>query len=181
MSRKREIIIPKNGDVFEKWTFISEHKINERIMWKCKCVCGTIKIVKPRHIIIGSSKGCGCGEKLHLRKGFGQISGTYWCNIKCGANSRNLDFNITIEDAWHKFLEQKSKCALTGFLLEFGSKDKLLTPSLDRIDSDKGYIHGNIQWVSSKVNIMKWKINQEDFLFLIKKICENNNAKKNNR
>lgn len=38
------------------------------------------------------------------------------------------------------------------------------TASLDRIDSDQGYILGNIQWVHKIVNIMKQDTVQSEFI-----------------
>ena len=41
--------------------------------------------------------------------------------------------------------------------------------SLDRIDSKLGYIEDNVQWVTSKVNMMKQHYTQEEFL----EVCGN--------
>ena len=38
------------------------------------------------------------------------------------------------------------------------------TASLDRIDSSKGYIQGNIQWVHKRINQMKWDSEENDFI-----------------
>ena len=42
------------------------------------------------------------------------------------------------------------------------------TVSLDRIDSTKGYMRGNLQLVTAVVNRMKQEFSQEDFL----QMCE---------
>ena len=44
-----------------------------------------------------------------------------------------------------------------------------MTASLDRIDSKKGYIEGNIQWVHKDINRMKWAFNEDYFI----KLCNN--------
>lgn len=36
--------------------------------------------------------------------------------------------------------------------------------SLDRVDSSKGYIRGNIQWVTKRINWMKGDLSMEEFL-----------------
>ena len=46
-------------------------------------------------------------------------------------------------------------------------KEYKFTASLDRIDSNKGYIKGNVQWVHKDVNTMKMDHTQEEFI----KIC----------
>jgi len=38
------------------------------------------------------------------------------------------------------------------------------TASLDRIDSSKGYIEGNVQWVHKMVNMSKQQYTQEEFI-----------------
>ena len=57
-------------------------------------------------------------------------------------------------------MEQQGKCALTGMVLRMrGRKSEEQkergTASLDRIDSTKGYVRGNVQWVHKDVNLMK--------------------------
>jgi len=38
------------------------------------------------------------------------------------------------------------------------------TASLDRIDSSKGYVRGNIQWVHIAINFMKHSLPEEEFI-----------------
>jgi hypothetical protein len=52
-------------------------------------------------------------------------------------------------------------------------KDPITSASLDRIDSSKGYIKGNIQWVSRAVNYMKNDMSENDLLRIFDLIVEN--------
>jgi hypothetical protein len=56
----------------------------------------------------------------------------------------------------------------------FGSYNvnKETTASLDRIDSSKGYIKTNVQWVHKKVNKMKQDTSVDEFKHYCKLICE---------
>lgn len=48
------------------------------------------------------------------------------------------------------------------------------TASLDRIDSSKGYVEGNVHWVHKDINIMKWDFPLETFIKMCKFVAENN-------
>ena len=115
-------------------------------------------------------------------KGFGDLSGDHWRRITKGAESRNLEMTITIEDAWNKYLQQNGKCAISGVDItlrgqEIGISSKYVhektTASLDRIDSKNGYTLDNIQWIHKDLNQMKSDRSMETFLYWIKTIYEN--------
>jgi hypothetical protein len=46
--------------------------------------------------------------------------------------------------------------------------------SLDRIDSSKGYIDGNVQWVHKEVNEMKMQATQNEFIEYCNLVAEFN-------
>jgi nicotinic acid mononucleotide adenylyltransferase len=102
-------------------------------------------------------------------------------SIKKGAASRKIEFNITIEYLWELFLQQNKKCALSGMALSFAdtrkNKNKKKTVSVDRIDSSKGYINGNVQWVHKTINIMKNSLSDEEFIEFCRKVSEKNSHK----
>jgi len=115
-------------------------------------------------------------------RGFGEISKSLWNRIirNCirGHNrDRIIEFTITMEYAWNLFLNQNRKCALTKlplelFHIEYGKT--IGNASLDRIDSSKGYIEGNVQWIHKDVNMMKYNFNQDYFIKLCKLIASEN-------
>ena len=107
------------------------------------------------------------GKSSKHWRGYEEISGSHWCNIKRCAKSRNIQFDITIDYIWNLFIKQERKCFFSGVLLSFGKccKDKInRTASLDRIDSSKGYIEGNVQWVHKDINCMKMKLSNQEFI-----------------
>lgn len=144
--------------------------------WLCRCICGTEKSI-PRYSLVPSSKikSCGCQKHNQPKRenskrwtGIGEMSGDYWFNLKTGAQARNLEVTINKEDAWNLFLKQDRKCALSSIELQFPSKGKATdgTASLDRIDSTKGYIPGNVQWVHKDINRMKMQLDEKKFIEL---------------
>lgn len=89
------------------------------------------------------------------------------------ARDNDRSFTITYEDLIELNNQQNGKCALS----QIKFNDEYL-PSLDRIDSSKGYEKGNIQLLLIKVNRMKTDLNENEFIMLCKKISE---AKKGNK
>jgi transposase-like protein len=107
--------------------------------------------------------------------GYGEICGSHWKSIVYQANSRSIQFDITIEYGWDLYLSQDRKCALTDVPIFFADTDYdykrgIKNASLDRINSDDGYVIGNVQWVHKKVNLMKGSISQEDFITICKQV-----------
>ena len=116
-------------------------------------------------------------DNHHQWKGCGELSGSYWYAVKSGANARNLDVEVTIEEAWELYENQNRKCALSGLDISFTEtvqRKNDTTASLDRIDSSRGYVPGNIQWVHKTVNRMKTDLTQEEFIKFCKLIGEVN-------
>ena len=64
-------------------------------------------------------------------------------------------------------IKQKNKCKLSG--IEFDEKN---VPSIDRIDSKKGYIKENVQLVIYEINRMKSNLDQNRFIELCKNVAK---------
>jgi len=147
--------------------------VRKSIGWDCLCNCGTKKSIISYFLTSGLVNSCGClhREAAGQFKGYGEISGSFWTQIK--GHSRGRVFTITIQEAWELFLEQNRQCAITGVELSFGTKEyvpksnsRILgrTASLDRIDSTGGYVHSNVQWVHKRINMMKGTLTMNEFL-----------------
>lgn len=154
----------------------------------CKCDCGQEKIIRGRLLITGQNKSCGCSchKKTNLAKtwkGYGEISGSYWNALKYANSKRKkeINFTITIEEGWQKFVEQNKRCAITGQQLAFVSDyshSSSQTASLDRIDSNGHYEIENVQWVHKDINRLKNDYDQKIFFSLCLKIVQFNELKK---
>lgn len=75
---------------------------------------------------------------------------------------RRIDWNVSFDYLAELLIEQDFKCALTGW--DIHAMEVNSPASLDRIDSSIGYVEGNLQWVTSKVNMMKQQYSQDDFI-----------------
>ena len=126
----------------------------KRHFYTCRCDCGSISTVERHSLLRHDAKhviSCGClafSKGKHSRRwtGFEEITGKYWARIKAGAENRNLEFKIKIEDVWDLWELQKGCCNLTGLsiILPKGGNHENVA-SLDRIDSSRGYIKDNIK------------------------------------
>lgn len=171
------------GKTFNNLTVVRIAERNEHIptkrrgtFWLCKCECGNEKIVMSTELTRGDTKSCGCGnkfEKSHNYKGVGKLSQSKFSHIKWGAIKRGLEFSITKEYAWELYQNQEGKCFYTQLPIELNTKNNGMTASIDRVDSKKGYIEGNIVWVHKDINIMKNVFSKQHFLMLCKKVVEN--------
>jgi hypothetical protein len=73
----------------------------------------------------------------------------YW-SVMTGAKQRNLEFSIDFED-----VPLPEKCPILQIPLVLDSPIRWNKPSIDRIDSSKGYIKGNVWVISMLANTMK--------------------------
>lgn len=124
------------------------------------------------------------GENSPLYKGYKEISGKYLKNIKSCARSRKLEYLVSPEYLWELYIKQNRKCVFSGLEIQFGCgyiNPIETTASLDRIDSSKGYIEGNLQWVHKDINRMKWHFSDKNFIkycCIIAKHCNCNDLAK---
>ena len=91
--------------------------------------------------------------------------------IRRSAKCHGLDFNLTLED-----MQVPTVCPVLGIQLKQGGPWKPNCPSLDRIDNLKGYIKGNVIWVSLRANALKKDATIEELKLLYegyKQIMEN--------
>jgi len=177
------------GKRFARLTVISPFdKKGGMWRWNCLCDCGNHTIGYISKLKNGCKKSCGClkgenvlpkyGKDHHGWTGYEKISGSYWKQIEQNAKLRGIKFSIKIKPTYDLFLKQNGKCALTGDLMEFPSKQREKSkpnrPSLDRINPNKGYVIGNIQWVIQPINYMKLDYTQDEFIEICKKVAKNN-------
>ena len=93
-----------------------------------------------------------------------------WYRAKSRANQKNIEFNISIEEVVIPEI-----CPILGIKLQCYSGSpggRHESPSLDRIDNNKGYIKGNIRVISHLANQMKSSSNEENMIQFAKWISK---------
>lgn len=87
---------------------------------------------------------------------------------KSRALKKGLEFTITEED-----VIIPEFCPMLGYKLIVGSNgNNKHSPSIDRIDSSKGYTPDNIQIVCRLYNSMKWDSTREELIHFCKSVLE---------
>lgn len=160
--------------------------------WHCECDCGNHCIVDAPSLKDGTTKSCGCLHKEFMQemsktkyKGYESLTGAHLSSIRATAHKRGIKVEITPEDMWKLFQEQKGLCVLSDVPIQFerpenyevGDGYQERTASLDRIDSSKGYIEGNVQWVDKKINLMKGNKTDSEFIQICRKVTEHADRK----
>ena len=110
--------------------------------------------------------------------GYQEISGKILNSIKHGAKRRKIAWSVTPKEIWDLFLKQNRKCAMSGVDLKFPSNSTTPdgTASLDRINSTKGYVIDNVQWIHKDLNMMKQDWDDTGFIQWCHRVSEFNKA-----
>lgn len=147
----------------------------------CECSCGNTKIIQGRSLLEGKTRSCGClrDEVARLPKpnrrlpNEGGKKHQLFLSIKRRAKHRNLDFSITESDFT---LLAFSNCHYCGskpsnvFTAKNG--DKLEYGGVDRIDSELGYVNGNVRPCCAICNRAKSDLSLSEFSEWISRITK---------
>ena len=156
-------------------------KENGTTYWQCRCECKRIVIVKRGHLTDGGTISCGCSRKGKNSShwlGVGDLSASFYRRFQQSAKRRKIDFAVGIEYLWQLFQKQNGKCALSGVPITLPPNSRAChhgvdSASLDRIDSNEGYVEGNVQWLHKDVNFMKYRFDESYFVLMCQKIAQN--------
>lgn len=178
--KKSNILGQKFGKL-EVLSFDGRDK-KSRAVFLCKCDCGnTFKACGPQLKSL-HTKSCGCinkstNKKHGLWKGGNFLTGEQFSQIRCRARKGKLPFRISIDFIENLYIKQNFKCALSGIPIILNIENKRgsqNTASLDRIDSSKGYLKNNVQWVHKDINMMKQDHTDENFINWCKIVAKHN-------
>jgi hypothetical protein len=149
---------------------------------RVSCDCGVTKEVSIHNLRHKLTVSCGCQIKetrwIRPKEIYPKwaIPGPVWKKIKDCAQYRNIEFEISKEEAYALLLDQDRCCALSGVEITLPSAPSdfnEFTASLDRIDTSLGYKLGNVQWVHKTVNLMKNAIPTDVFISMCHMIANN--------
>ena len=121
-----------------------------------------------RILRLGTSCNSGGAGKRGARH-IGQhrkVSRSYYEQKRLDAIARGIEFNVTIDEVADIQEAQEYNCIMTALPADITKANKN-TGSLDRIDNNKGYIPGNLQIVTVKIQMMRGSYTVDEF----KEVC----------
>lgn len=156
---------------FEK---IRQTKNRRTKIWKCLCLnCNQICYRSTTQLTKKQRQACfKCLMRLssiHKDMAYGKVCYSYLYGIRKRAQKKNLMFDLDCKFLDELFIKQNQRCKLSGVLITLPEdwslkKKNEYTASLDRIDSSKGYIKDNVQWVHKRINAMKLNMTDAEFI-----------------
>jgi len=93
--------------------------------------------------------------------------------LKNRAKTYSIDLNFDDSYLEELYKKQNGKCFYSGLDMTFERDGKYIM-SVDRIDSNKGYVKDNVVLCCSIINSMKNTLSTEEFFLIIKKLSEYN-------
>jgi hypothetical protein len=125
-----------------------------RLKWVCRCICGNIHLAEPRKLIIGRLHSCGCYQRERAN-GYKPKHGMHkspeyhaWQQMKdrcLNPNSSNWanygGRGIGICTEWARSFQ---------IFYDYVGAKPSSKHSLGRIDNNKGYEPGNVEWQTAK-------------------------------
>lgn len=87
---------------------------------------------------------------------------------------QHLGFNLDLMFLLDLYESQKGFCAISGVEMTYlaGDGRRYTNISIDRIDSSKGYLRDNVQFVCDIVNVMKQQLTKNELLLWCNKIIK---------
>lgn len=148
--------------------------------WKCICKCGST--FKCKSSLIKKRKGCQkCTASIvsynrkHEIPHYGYVNRLFK-DYKLGAKRRKLDFNLTLNEFYKLIIGNCFYCGSEPILPKGGFENMIRTieplkkNGIDRVDSAKGYVSGNIVTCCANCNYAKHELSTEEFKSLVCKI-----------
>lgn len=152
--------LPLEGVRYGKLTVLKDttKRIHGSVVWSCLCDCGTYVEVTSKNLHRNATYSCGCHQRYSEAYRIRTHGRSYTPEFRLlsGAKSRakrkGILFDLVLDD-----IVIPEYCPVLGvplFKSKTGSANEN-SPSLDRLDNNKGYTKDNIKVISYRANRIK--------------------------
>jgi hypothetical protein len=154
--------------------------------WECQCICGNVIYTLGHSLRNGNTKSCGCLQKeaakksnvpTRFKKGRGELPDGLKRALFREYQYRAVKIGVSFEMELENFIQMINKncfyCDHPPYnkKISFSNKNRFfMYNGIDRIDSDLGYIEGNIVPCCKACNLAKSTMKMEEFMVWIKRI-----------
>ena len=148
------------GNLIAQWPI---GRRNHRVIWLCLCDCGALHQKETDGLV--HQRGLRCRSCAHTSHGKAySLEYKMWGAARHRAKKKNIPFDIDPFD-----ISIPDRCPLLNIPLvrRKGSGLNAASPSLDRINSTKGYVKGNVWVISGKANVIKNNASIEEVRLLL--------------
>lgn len=161
-------------------------KKNGRSRWVCKCECGAVKEVAAKHLLTTAIKSCGCllkekaRERFLKREPLESMKRRMYLTYVSSARSRGIEMCIN-EDQMSDIASMN--CHYCGSEPRaFSSRlktphDPYMANGLDRVDSEIGYVVGNVVPCCKVCNMAKGTMTNDEFIEMCNMVVSHSNRK----
>lgn len=133
-----------------KHNMVSHGETHTKQCNKCGIVKPLTEFYKHTTTVDGYRHFCKCCSRNHSKKWTKENPfSKMLLGAKTRAKKKGLDFNIDLD--YLKSIDRDT-CPYLNIPIEWGNKVKDFTKSLDRIDSSRGYVKGNLIICSHRAN-----------------------------
>jgi hypothetical protein len=179
-TRKEQHSLIPVGTKCRDWTVIENglyqtHRTTVVRACRVRCICGTIAIRCSAKLTRGDTRSCGCVRNGHSIE-------RLWSSLYREFSRRGREVHLTLAE--FRFLAQQP-CAYCGLepsnihkyrLDDPATSMRVLWTGLDRVDSNKDYVHGNVVPCCASCNRLKNDASAEDFFAHLGRIRSYNSS-----
>jgi len=160
---KKPIVIGKKYNSLTVIRQSAEQPESGKTRWDCLCDCGQMGTAYTGQLNYGSKKTCGHTKAKTITKDGKWISTQHHLSVKASRimsyakkAGTPMEFDSLREFVLYLDEIYPKKCPVFGERLVVGTKKHHdMSPSVDKIIPEKGYVRGNIQIISYLANRMK--------------------------
>lgn len=154
---------------------IETFKKHHHTYCRFKCVCGKTGEARQSKLISGITKSCGCRRaKIHQPKNTplpprDTAQNKAMWSVIYDANKRGIDFDLKKSYFIKLITSPCHYCGIKDVSSTSSKKEVFYHIGIDRVDSNKGYINGNVRSCCKYCNLAKNRMSENDFLAWLKR------------